>query len=250
MPLDRSGQEPLWAQLEYELRKRVNSGEFDDGNFPTDAALTRAYGVSRHTVREAIRGLNRDGLLSRQRGRGTFIRHTEFEQSLGTLYSLFHSVESSGVKQTSKTLDLKVVNDPVASAHLNLTADSMLVYLCRLRFAGDEPLAVDRAWLDLELTEPLLNVDWTHTALYAELATIGAPVPTHGWERLTPILASSRDRQLLKLDNETAAFFLERLGANEDKPIEWRTTTIRGDRFRFVADWSKGSHTALRPLPR
>ena len=58
---------PLWAQLEAELRTRLDEGEFDDG-FPTDAQLVSRYGVSRHTVREAIRHLNKTGILKRERG--------------------------------------------------------------------------------------------------------------------------------------------------------------------------------------
>ncbi|MCO4836402.1 MAG: GntR family transcriptional regulator, partial [Acidimicrobiaceae bacterium] len=54
--LDRSSPLPLWAQLETDLRRRLEDGEFDDA-FPTDLMLTEAYEVSRHTVREAVRQL-------------------------------------------------------------------------------------------------------------------------------------------------------------------------------------------------
>lgn len=103
-PLDRTSPMPLWAQLESELKRRLDSGEFDEGPFPTDLVLTDTYEVSRHTVREAIRHLNKTGVLKRERGRGTVINRSEFEQSLGTLYSLFQSVESTGVDQTSEVL--------------------------------------------------------------------------------------------------------------------------------------------------
>ncbi|MCO4833440.1 MAG: GntR family transcriptional regulator, partial [Acidimicrobiaceae bacterium] len=88
-PLDRNSPLPLWAQLEADLQRRLDSGEFNDGPFPTDLALTNDYDVSRHTVREAIRHLNKTGVLKRERGRGTVVNRSEFEQSLGTLYSLF-----------------------------------------------------------------------------------------------------------------------------------------------------------------
>ena len=74
--LDRDSSTPLWAQLESLLRQRLESREFDD-RFPTEAQLTREYEVSRHTVREAIRHLNRSGVLDRQRGRGTVVNRAE-----------------------------------------------------------------------------------------------------------------------------------------------------------------------------
>ena len=98
------------------------------------------------------------------------------------------------------------------------------------------------------IAEPLLDADWAHTALYDELRKIGAPVPNQGWERLTPIVPEASDRALLDLGRGTAAFFLERLGTHDGQPIEWRTTVIRGDRYRFVADWSSSERSALRPI--
>lgn len=247
-PLDRSSPLPLWAQLETDLRRRLDGGEFDDGRFPTDLELTNEYEVSRHTVREAIRHLNKTGLLKRERGRGTVVNRAEFEQSLGTLYSLFQSVESAGVEQASQVLELGIVTSPEAAIHLELDEDAELVLLARVRLAGGSPLAVDRAWLPRVIGEPLLAVDWSHTALYAELAKIGAPVPNQGWERLSPIVPQAADRDRLGLRKNDAAFYLERLGCRDDQPVEWRTTVLRGDRFRFVTDWTAGSITSLRPL--
>lgn len=246
-PLDRTSPMPLWAQLEAELRRRIDDGEWDEGFFPTDQELTEQYDVSRHTAREAVGRLCRLGLLERERGRGTVVNRSRIEQSLGTLYSLFQSVESAGVEQTSEVLELAVVRDPVAAGQLALADDTDLVLLARLRLAGGEPLAVDRAWLPASIAEPLLSVDWTRTALYDELAGIGAPVPNQGWERLTPILPTAADRDQLGSGRTDAAFFLERLGRCDGRPIEWRTTILRGDRYRFVTDWTAGVKSDLRP---
>jgi len=245
-PVDRTHSLPLWAQVEADLRTRVGTGEFAEA-FPTDLELTNDYGVSRHTVREAIRNLNQSGLLKRVRGRGTVVNQAEFEQSLGTLYSLFQSVESTGVAQMSELLRCEIETDAVAADCLDVAEDTKLLVLERVRRAGGAPLAVDRAWMPAAAVKQLLKVDWSHTALYTELAKIGAPVPNQGWERLTPVLPDAADRARLGLGKSDAAFFLERLGTRDGTPIEWRTTVIRGDRYRFVTDWSTGSHSALRP---
>ncbi|MEM7276033.1 MAG: GntR family transcriptional regulator [Actinomycetota bacterium] len=245
--LDRHSPMPLWAQLEADLRRRLEAGEFDEGFFPTDQELTETYGVSRHTVREAVRHLNKTGLLKRERGRGTVVNRAEFEQSMGTLYSLFQSVESTGVEQTSEVLQLETVRDTAAASQLGVAEDAPLLLLARLRLAGGQPLAVDRAWLHGADLERFSAIDWTRTALYAELARLGLPVPNQGRERLTPIVPTPADRKLLDLRKSDAAFFLERLGTRDGEVIEWRTTIIRGDRFRFVSEWTTGTAAVLRP---
>ena len=188
-PLDRDSPMPLWAQLEAELRRRLQEGEFAD-RFPTDAELTADYGVSRHTARHAVDQLNRTGLLRRERGVGTSINHAEFEQSLGAVYSLFHEVESTGVEQRSEVLEVGVVADEPAARCLGLPPDAELFHLARLRLAGDAPLAIDRVWLPLAVSRPLLDVDFGHTALYDELDRAGGHRPTSGVEHIHPVIPS------------------------------------------------------------
>jgi DNA-binding GntR family transcriptional regulator len=168
MTLDRSSPMPLWAQLEALLEQRLESGDITE-RFPTDTELVDEYQVSRHTVREAVRHLNRTGILRRERGRGTKVNRAEFEQPLGALYSLFRSIESSGVEQRSEVLALRETTNEAAAQHLELDPDAPLVFLERLRCAGGEPLAIDRTWVPMAIGAPLLESNFERTALYDEM---------------------------------------------------------------------------------
>jgi GntR family transcriptional regulator len=243
--LDRSSSLPLWAQLEAELRTALAAGMFDD-RFPTDLELTRRYRVSRHTVREAVGRLQADGLLHRVRGRGTVVERPAFEQRLGALYSLFSSIEAAGVVQRSEVTDMGIVTDAEVAVRLELNADAELFRLERIRFADDEPLALDTAWLPAELGRPLLDADFSRTALYDELQRRCGCRPDRGWERIAPVLPSPTERGLLQAQEHEAAFRVERLGQVGGRTIEWRDTLIRGDRYRFFADWSSSASSMLR----
>jgi GntR family transcriptional regulator len=225
---------PLWAQLEAVLKERLDRGDFDL-RFPTDGELVDEFGVSRHTVREAVRHLNTAGILRRERGRGTVVNRAEFEQPLGALYSLFQSVEASGIPQRSEVRELRETTDVVAAGRLGLAPDAPLLFLERLRFAGPDPLALDRAWLSMADAGVLLGSNFERTALYDELDRRCGLRPDAGWERLAPIVPTPDERSLLGMRRGEAAIFLERLGCRGDRPIEWRTTIIRGDRYRFVS---------------
>ena len=89
-PLDRSSG-PLWASLLADLRRRLADGEFADA-FPGELALVEQYGVSRHTVREALRHLRSEGTVTAARGRKPRLAPPEVEQQLGALGSLFTAV--------------------------------------------------------------------------------------------------------------------------------------------------------------
>jgi GntR family transcriptional regulator len=244
--LDRTSTTPLWAQLDSELRRRMELGQFAD-RFPTDRELMEVYDVSRHTARHAVSRLGADGILRRARGIGTSVDRRTFERSLGSLYSLFQVVEESGVPQRSEVRELCSVTDPEAAEQLGLDPSAPLVLIDRLRWAGDEPLAIDRIWLPADVAEPLLEVDFTRTWLYTELDRAAGMRPNAGWERIHPGIPTDDERASLRLDAGEAVFSIERLGTFNGDPLEWRVTTIRGDRFTLVADWTAGQRNELRP---
>ena len=127
--LDRASPIPLWAQLHADLHGRLEGGEFTD-EFPGEMSLVAEYGVSRNTVREAVRRLRADGLVVAERGRRPRLAvETEIEQPLGALYSLFASVEASGLEQRSIVRFLELRTDADAASHLQLPPDASLLYL-------------------------------------------------------------------------------------------------------------------------
>ncbi|MEZ5236701.1 MAG: GntR family transcriptional regulator [Acidimicrobiia bacterium] len=238
--IDRNSPLPLWAQLLDDLRLRLSEGEFA-ARFPTDKELVETYGVSRHTAREAVRRLTEEGIIQRERGRGTTVRTPEFEQPLGALYSMFRSIEAQGAEQRSDVLALEVRTDADAAARLGVDAGTELVYLERIRRADGVPLAVDRIWLPHRVAGAVLDADFTHTALYDELQQRLGIVIDRATERILPVLPDELDRVRLEVAADQPCFAIERLGLCHDHPIEWRHTLIRGDRFAFVASWAAGA---------
>src|ERR1700754_2173661 len=124
--LDRLAGEPLWAQLLADLRRRLERDEFGVA-FPGELALVAEYGVSRHTVREAVRRLRDEGLVIAGRGRTPRrAEPAEIEQPLGEIFSLFSAVEATGQVQRSVVRTLDVRADGVVAARLGLEESAPL----------------------------------------------------------------------------------------------------------------------------
>jgi len=230
-PLQRNSGEPLWAQVLTDLRQRLAAGEFA-ASFPGELALVAEYAVSRQTIRESLRRLREAGVVTANRGRQPKVAEpVEIEQPVGMLYSLFASVEAAGLEQRSVVQTLDVRADGVIAALLGLEESTPLVYLERLRMAGPEPLALDRVWLPESLAAPLLDVDFSHTALYDEYARLCGIRLTGGQEHIRAVVPYAGEQWLLGTEPGTAAFAIDRLGCSNGRPVEWRHTLVRGDRF-------------------
>lgn len=237
--LDRSSPQPLWAQLREDLIQRLEAGDFPE-RFPGEMELGEVYGVSRHTVREALRRIRHDGLIESSRGRSSVAHPHVVSQQLGVMYSLFHELESRGIEQRSELLVADRRQDTDATARLDMPTDTELVYLERLRLGDDEPIAWDRTWLDPDLGAPLLDADLSHTGLYEEWLRASGVRLTGGRERITAVVPSPLQRSLLRMRRGEAAMFVERTGCLNRRPVEFRLTLVRGSRFSFSADWETG----------
>ena len=233
--LQRSGGAPLWAQLQADLRARVDAGGFTDG-FPGEHALTVQYAVSRHTVREALRALRAEGLVTAARGHPPRLADpARFTQPLGTAASLFAVVQTGGAEQVSVVRRLDVHADGTVAARLGLEESTPLLHLERLRLAGGEPLALDRTWLPAALAAPLLDADFTRTSLYDELEARCGVRPTGSTEQVRAVVPTVHERRLLELGPRTALLAVDRTACLGGRRVEWRQTLVRGDRFALTA---------------
>jgi GntR family transcriptional regulator len=218
--LDRRSPLPLWAQLRADLVRRLRAGAFD-ATFPGEMA---------------------------ERGRRPRLAAPELiTQPLGTLYSLFAAVESAGLRQTSITRRQDLIADGVVADRLGLEASTPLFRLERLRLAGDEPLALDTAWLPGGIGAALLGVDFTHTSLYVELAARTGVRPDDGREHIRGVVPTAAERHLLAIAPATGALLINRVSYAAGRCVEWRRTLIRGDRFSLLAEFSARGGYRLAP---
>jgi GntR family transcriptional regulator len=234
--LDRSSPLPLWAQLADDLRRRAAAGEFGE-RLPSEPELVAEYSVSRNTVREAMRRLHTEGLIRRQRGRGTTLVDIEIEQTLPGLYSLASTIEDRGLEERSDVLVIDTRPAGDSAAHLEVAQDTEVVYVERLRYAGREPLALARSWLPADLAAPLLDADLTRGSVYDALRALSDVRIDGGWERIAPAIPSPTERSALRLPRGQAVFHIERVASTGRRPVEWRTSVVRGDRYRLTSTW-------------
>src|SRR5215467_19996 len=109
----RSGM-PLHSQLETTLRRLIEQGQISTGAvLPGELELAAQLGVSRHTVRHALGVLTNEGLLRRERGRGTTVVSSNppmvIERSLSAFYAFAWEARARGATQHSYVLERTLV---------------------------------------------------------------------------------------------------------------------------------------------
>lgn len=150
--VDRASPVPLYYQLAQQLERAIESGELPRGaQLGNEIVLADQLGLSRPTVRRAIGYLVERGLLVRRRGVGTQVVQPRVRRRL-ELTSLYDDLTSDGQQPTTRVLALDTAPAPDLVAHaLGLPDGEPVLTLERLRLARNEPLAVLRNYLPVDL---------------------------------------------------------------------------------------------------
>jgi GntR family transcriptional regulator len=230
---------PLYRRIEDDLRDLIRTGELAPGaRVATELELMERYKVSRATVRQALGGLIAAGALEVRRGLGTFVASARFEHTIGGFYSFSREIERHGLQPGTKVLELRRedATAPVAEA-LGIREGTEVVALRRLRLAGADPLVVETSRLPAARFPGLETVDFSRVRLYDTLTTTYGCRPTRARESFEPILLTAAEAALLDQRRGEPALRVERIAFDQDDvPIEFCRSTVRGDRYRYSVE--------------
>jgi GntR family transcriptional regulator len=142
MLLKQSNGMPAYKRIQAEIRSGIDSGVLRTGTLlPSERELARLHEVSLMTARHALASLEREGLVERRRGVGTFVAAPKIH--FNKLMSYTEQMGSRGLTPASKVLMVKIIDDEEeATARLSLAPRTPVLKLERLRYAaGGEPIA-------------------------------------------------------------------------------------------------------------
>ena len=168
-PWAKRSLQPKYHQVYLVLKQRIRDGAFlHDQGFPTEQALTREFGVSRITVRKALERFEREGVIDRQPGRGTFVTSRTADPMVSA--SLSGSIENliaMGLHTQVEVISFDYVPAPVPVAtQMVLPEREVVQRVVRVRHYAGRPFSylithvpakIGRAYTANDLTEtPLL----------------------------------------------------------------------------------------------
>jgi GntR family transcriptional regulator len=200
---------PLWQQVLDDLERRIAAGDIVD-RFPTDKELTEHYGVSRHTVREAVQRLRSRGWSTGTAGVGASSTRASSPSRSAACTACSGPSRRPGWSSAPRCVPRARATTRGSRPGWSCPLMRELVRLERLRYAGAEPLALDETWLPADIGRPVLDVDLTHAALYDVLSELSALRLTAADETLTPIVPDAELADLLDLDDLEGLLRVER----------------------------------------
>lgn len=225
---------PLYHDVMTVVERAIREGKWRPGQqIPTEPELEQQFKASRGTIRAAISELVRKGLLSRQPGRGTFVLGTHFK-SLERFFRYEHLEKDETIALEGRVLSQGPALHPAAAKALGLDEGATLARVRRLRSFAGEPLLYSESYFSTETWRLIGNADFKTSTLYDLLKDEFGLFVVRADEYLTAGLPTAKEAALLKIAREQPVIRTERTAHTfEDRPIEFRRTAGRADRFRY-----------------
>ena len=233
---------PLYKQVKTRMMEMLYGGAIPaNGKVPSERELVDALGVSRITVRQALRELVSEGHLQAQPGKGFYATGgIRKGHELELLRSFTETALAHDQLPGSRTLEATVIEASKDTAEaLGLTGDRRVTSLRRLRFLDGVPVAIGHDWVPLALAPDLAALDWTvpNRSLYAELRERYGLVPYRGRTVLSAALATKADAALLGLPHPGAVLTVSQIAYDAaNRPINLTLSLHHPDTYPLRLD--------------
>jgi GntR family transcriptional regulator len=239
--IDKNSYIPLYVQLSDILAKYIREKSLDEGDsIPSENDLTRYYGISRNTVRQAFQILESQDIIHRVRGKGTFVTRSKNKRSLTGLKIIETRLRDLGVEVANKTLCIRETFPPGDWGRLlGLAPGDKVLLLRRVKTANGAPFALEERAFPAEVGRKFKTEDLKHQSVNILIDSLPEYKVTHVSYTFTSSPLSAVEAKELEVDRSEPV--VRRMGVYRNRsalPVMFGRLTFLADRielkFEFV----------------
>lgn len=234
----------LYKQVSEYVREKIYSKEWGvDEPIPSEHELMDMLHLSRGTVQKGIQQLVDEGLLVRQRGRGTFvIKPVMARPSSNRLLSFGESMSVQGIVYTTRVVRHCVEPAaPVCAQSLDIAEGEDHLYLMRVREVGGLPVMLIESHLSLSACPGLDTADLEHELLFAAVERLSGMGVGRSEVSYSARTIGKLRGDLLQCDEHTPVLVMDQLVYLEnDMPIEWGSVWMPANRCVISSETCRG----------
>src|SRR5499426_4365295 len=230
------GRVPRYHRIAETLRDRIREGVLAAGaRLDNQRQLAKSFGVTLMTLRQALELLEREHLITRRHGLGTFVAAPSIDYDILQLRRFAGDLSAKGEHVATRLLGTRfAASDRRVAEALRLSGRARVLVLERLRLVDGHPMSLQRSFLPPPLGEDVLKSDLTATPLRQILEhKLGLPI-TRARETVAAVRLGPREARELGCAAGVPAFESERVSYSGGRAIVFDRVFIPGDRFRIT----------------
>jgi GntR family transcriptional regulator len=225
---------PAYQRIQSVIRKRIESGQLRAGDsVDSERDLAKIHQVSLMTARHALATLEREGIVERRRGIGTFVSAPKIH--FNKLMSYTEQMASRSLAAGSKILFARIINDEQEiAARLALPPNTGIIKLERIRHTSDQPFALETCYFSSADFPSLLSAPLQRESLFKILERDYQVELGYADEEIDATAADSRTAELLAVARGEPLLRIRQLiFSSAGKPVMYVLAFYRADRHKL-----------------
>jgi GntR family transcriptional regulator len=228
---------PLHSQVRERLLERIVDGTYGaHARLPAESEIGAIFGVSRITVRQALGDLQKEGVIVKVPGKGTFVAGQRPRQDLSRLEGFGEAMSRKGHRIVNRVLGHgRTAAPPAVATRLGLQAGAPVSEIRRVRHLDRKPVSYEITYLPLALGERLRDKDLGARDIFLILENDFAIALGHADIQIGAINADAALAEALQVVPGSALLRIERLTwTAEGVPLDFEYLYIRGEAFEYA----------------
>jgi GntR family transcriptional regulator len=233
MFIDKKSPIPVYFQLKDIILKKIENGEYSENDMiPSERELGVTLGISRMTVRQALNCLVNEGVLYREKGRGTFVSRTKIVQK--NIRSFSETVSRRGMVPSTKVMVFKKEKAPEnIVAALGLKNGDNVYDLRRLRLANQIPVGIEESFIPERYCPNLEKYDLT-ASLYKIIKEEYAHAISYVDHVIEAAKPTKEEKSLLGISGNIPVLIATGINFTEsDLKLFYERSVYRSDEYKF-----------------
>lgn len=230
---------PFYKQLKEKILEDIEMGKLKHGDkLPSERELADIYGISRMTARHTLSILEREGVVERRVGAGTFISNNKIEMDFITFNSFTNIMLNRGFIPSTQILSIKKLKAKPFLAHkFNLPAGEEMLAIKRLRLVNEMPISIEESFLPEKLAPNIDKIITDNSSLYQILESQYGIVLVKAKTHMQVTFSTESESKLLKIRSESPCILQEAVAYDRnEQEMEFSTSLTRSDIVRFYSE--------------
>ncbi len=238
-PIDRNSPLPLYYQVAQHLRKQILGREIHlDEVIPSERELTNRYGVSRHTVRQAMDLLVSEGLVRRVQGVGSYVlpEGLEVRTRIDTFFEHRSLIEEFGFEPSVKHVKTETIQpDEEMRKALNLDEGDQVVCFTKIFLANGKPAILGRDHIPARNLQQPYDIEGSGENFFYFLEEITGARLEYLLSDILPVTASGEIAELFQCPPGTPLLLLKELflDSSQNTPLQFGYNYHHPDFVRY-----------------
>lgn len=229
----------IYIQIADELRTNIEEAIYQPGDkLPTEKNLSARFNVNRHTIRNAISLLKKEGLIRVDRGRGMFVAKTPIKYPIGERVRYNESLEAQGIKASYEKL--KAIEIPAGGAiadALKIDIGAPVVLIERIGLANDRPISIGSSYFPAELFPHLIKFWDSYSSISKLLKEIYDRDHIRRSTTVCARIVREADARLLQIPANYPILLARSINCDrDDTVVEYGVTRFSGEMMELIFD--------------